>query len=112
MARRRRRTRRNPGIFEGAGDSELILTMALAGGAVWLAYALYQSVTQAITSAETAAQQAMTSAETAAQQGVQYLEALPGRAATAIEAPFVSAWDSLENWFGDGSAPAPTDGGS
>lgn len=72
MARRRRRS--NPGIFGGAGDAELIGTLAIVGLGVWLAWAIYQGAASAASSVEGGLSTALDDVIGA-----------PGRAVTAIE---------------------------
>jgi hypothetical protein len=86
---RKRKRRRNPGIFTGAGDAELLLTMAGIGLGIWLVWGIVQ---------------AGEAAAAGASSGLQSLE-------SAIAAPFTAA----ENWWQNNIA-TPTqdlpDGGS
>jgi hypothetical protein len=71
---KRRRRRQNPGIFGGAGDAELIGTLAIVGLGVWLAWAVYQGAANAASSVESGISAALDDVIGA-----------PGRALTAVE---------------------------
>ena len=93
MARRalRSRFRRNPGPVQGAGDAELLLTVALVGAAIYLGVKLYQQVDAGVSSVESSVS-----------SSVQTITNIPSEVSTAVE----GWWSDAESWvtglFGGG----------